>query len=139
MRSSFQLDQTIAIVVGSQYFDLHNCFDFVGYEYQVTEKKARLEWQRGAGDWVSKNLPSKLVLLFEGVTNLAAERRNDEMPFTEDCCLASITFLPPELADNFSAICPNHRSDDEHLSIKFQSGSGVKVWAESVTHQIKSA
>jgi len=138
VKSTFQLDQTIALVVGNAYYDLHNCFDFVGFEYRPTEKKVRLEWQRGAGDWVAKDLPTKLVLIFEGVANFAARRRDDEMPFTEDSCLASITFLPPELSDNFAALCPDHRSDDEHLSIEFQSGASIKIWAESVAHEIQT-
>lgn len=136
MRSNFQLDQTIAIVAEDTYYDLHNCFDFVGFEYRPTEKKARMEWRRGTGAWVSGDLPIKLVLSFTDVTNFASHRRDDEMPFTEDSCVASVTFLPSELANNFEAICPGHRSDDEHLSLRFQSGSGIKVWAESVKIEV---
>lgn len=139
MLSTFTLDQTIAIVAGEAYYDLHNCFDFVGFEYRSSEKKARLEWQRGAGDWVSQELPKKLVLCFSGVVNITVQRRNDEMPFTEDSCLESITFLPPALSDNFGAVCSGGRFDDEHLSIEFRSGSGVKIWADSVTHEIEPA
>jgi len=136
VRSTFQIDQTIAIVIGDLYLDLHNSFDFIGYEYKSSEKIARLEWRRGDGNWISKELPEKLILSFKGVTNFAAQRRDGAMPFTEDNCLANITFLPAGLEDNFAAICPGHRSDDEHLSFAFQSGAGVKVWAESVSHEI---
>jgi hypothetical protein len=139
VRTSFQLDQTIAVVADGAYFDLHNCFDFVGFEYRATEKKARLEWKRDTGDWVAKGLPKKLILSFDGVTNFAAKKRDDEMPFTEDSCLASITFLPPELSGHFDAVYPGKRFKDEHLSIEFQSGSGFKIWAESATHEIEPA
>ena len=139
MKTTFQLDQITALVVGDAYYDLHNCFDFVGVEYRPTEKKARLEWQCGEGNWEAKNLPMKLILLFEGVTNYAAQRRDASMPFSEDSCVASITFLPPGLNDHFEAVCPAFRCDDEHLSIMFQSGSGIKIWAEQVTHAIELA
>jgi hypothetical protein len=66
------------------------------------------------------------------VLNFAAKKRDDEMPFTEDDCVASISFLPRELSEEFDAICPDHRSAGEHMSICFQSGSCVKIWAESV-------
>jgi hypothetical protein len=136
MRSNFELSQMITIVVGDLYLDLHNCFDFVGCEYRATEKKAWLKWQRGAGDWVAKDLPKKLTMSFEGVSNFAAQRRDDAMPFSEDNCVSSITFLPHELGDDFEAICPGHRSADEHLSIGFQSDAAIKIWAESVRLEI---
>jgi hypothetical protein len=105
MRSTFHLDDVIALVAGTAYFDLHNNFDFVGYEYRPTEKKARFDWVRSDGDWVPEGLPARLALLFEGVSNFAAKRRDDEMPFTEDDCLSSISFLP----QNFSGTESVHR------------------------------
>lgn len=135
MRSTFELDDTIALSVGAAYYDLHNDFDFVGYEYRPTERKARFDWMRSDGDWVAEGLPARISLAFDGVSNFAAKRRDDEMPFTEDDCVASISFLPKELAEEFEAICPGHRSEDEHMGICFQSGSSVKIWAESVRHE----
>ena len=139
MHASFQLDQDISIVADEKYYDLHNCFDFVGYEHRPTEKKLRLEWLRSTGEWAPKDLPASIVLFFEGVTNFAVQRRDEKMPFTEDTCVASISFLPPELCDRYNAICPGHRSEDEHLSICFQSGARMKIWAGSVTHQTNTA
>ena len=139
MRTSFTLDQEIAIVAGGSYFDLHNNFDFVGFEYCPTERCARLQWARGEGDWVSRDLPKSLTLRFHGVSNFAVRRRDHDLPFTEDSCVASIGFLPPEFSEDYAAICPDYRSDDEHLSIQFQSGLGVKLWAETATHEIDPA
>ena len=136
MQSTFQLDQSIAISADGMYCDLHNCYDFVGFEYRATEKKARFEWKRGDGDWIAAESPKRLFLSFDGVANFAVLKRDDEMPFTEDSCVASITFLPPELSDHFDAICPGERFENEHLSINFQSGSAIKIWAASVTHEI---
>ena len=136
MRASFQLDENIAIVVHQSYFDLHNCFDFIGYEYHVADRKVRLEWKRAAGDWVAKELPQRLVLSFEGVTKIATKRRDVALPCSEDRCVASIAFLPPALSENYSITAPGYRSEEEHFSIEFQSGSGIKVWAESVTLEV---
>ena len=139
MRSSFQLDQGVSVIADGKYYDLHNCFDFVGYEHRPAEKKLRLEWLRSPGEWVSADIPVGLVLFFEGVTNFAVQKRDGDMPFTEDNCVSNISFLPPELSDRYDAMCPDHRSHDEHLSLSFQSGASMKIWAESVTHQSKSA
>ena len=136
MRSTFELDDTIAIVADTAYFDLHNNFDFIGYEYRPAERNARFDWVRSDVDWVPDGLPQGLSLLFEGVSNFAAKRRDDEMPFTEDECLSTISFLPQELAGDFEAVLPGFRSEGEHMSLSFQSGSCVKIWAESVRHEM---
>ena len=138
MRSTFELEQSIAIVSGPAYFDLHNCYDFVGYEYRPTERTLRFKWERSIGPWVPEDSPTSLSLLFEGVSNFAAKKRDDEMPFSEDDCVSDISFLPRELSDQFDAICLEHRSEDEHMLICFQSGASVKIWAESVTHEIQN-
>jgi len=136
MITSFQIDRTIAITADNVCFDLHNNFDFIGFESSTAERKAWLRWARGEGDWVSKNLAKRFSLVFTGVSNFSVRTRDVAMPFSEDTCVASIAFAPPELTDNFTAICPEYRSRDEHLSVLFQSGAGVKVWAESVTHEV---
>ncbi len=134
MQSTFLLDLSIAVVVDDLYFDLHNDFDFTGFEYRVLERKARFEWQ-GTSRLVSE-LPARLTLTFEEVASLVVHRRDDEMPFTEDDCLHCMSYLPPELASIFDIACPDHRSDDEHFSFCFQAGAGIKVWAKSVWHQV---
>jgi hypothetical protein len=136
MRSTFEIDQMIAIVAGGAYYDLHNCFDFVRFDYAPTRREVRLEWQRSHGAGIPQDAPERFVLRFEGVQDVAIQRRDRDMPFTEDSCVASVTFLPPDLEDRFDAICPEYRSADEHFSIEFQSGLGIKIWAESVIHEI---
>jgi hypothetical protein len=69
------------------------------------------------------------------VSNGAVRQRDDEMPFAEDNCLASITFLPESLNEDFDAICFGDRFPNEHMSLTFQSGAGIKIWAECVHHE----
>jgi hypothetical protein len=137
MRANFQIQQNIALVVDGNYYDLHNNFDFIGFEYRPTEKVARLEWRRGEGNWIPKNAPAKIILVFSDVTNLAVKRRDDKTPFSEDSCLENITFTPPDSEDQYDVIFPEYRSDDEHLSFGFMSGAGLKIWAKDVTAEIK--
>lgn len=135
MRSTFDLDGSIALLADAKYLDLHNCFDFVGYEYCPTERFMQLRWNRGTGEWISADLPQGLTLTFVQVSNVAVHQRDDEKPFTEDNCVSHITFLPPALNEEFGAVCPGERFPDEHMSLTFQSGAGIKIWAESVHHE----
>jgi hypothetical protein len=135
MRSTFQVDGTVAIEFGEFNFDLHNDFDFVGYEYRPTERKARFDWARSDCSWVPEGLPVRLSMVFDGVSNFTVQKRDDLMPFTEDDCVSRMSFLPPAFDSDSEAVCVGYCSDDEHLSICFQSGSCVKIWAESVRHE----
>ena len=135
MRATFDLEMSITLVAGDKYLDLHNCFDFVGYEYRPTERFMQLRWNRGTGEWISAELPKGLTLTFLQVSNVAVRQRDDDMPFTEDNCLSSISFLPTALKDEFGAVCFGERFPDEHMSLKFQSGAGIKIWAERVHHE----
>ena len=94
MDATFTLKSTIALVVGDKYLDLHNDFHFTSYEYRPSEQIMWLQWRRGTGEWVSKELPTGIILTFSQVTNVAVRCRDDQMPFTEDSCLASINLLP---------------------------------------------
>lgn len=136
MESTFQLDAGIILIVGGSRYDLHNCFYFVSFEYMPLSRKVRLDWKRSERVVIANDVPGRLSLLANGVTGVALRRRNPEMPFTEDRCIASISFLPRDLDDQFDAICPGFRSADEHLSIAFQSGAAIKIWAERVAHEV---
>jgi hypothetical protein len=138
VRTGFQIEQTIVLVADGLQLDLHNCYDFEGYEHRPSARTARFEWHRISEDRVSKELPARIILIFEGVTNLTVRKRDDEMPFTEDACLAGLNFLPPDLIDEFDAFLPAYRSADEHATLSFQSGAAIKVWADSISHEFHS-
>jgi hypothetical protein len=135
VHTTFQVSQSIVLVADGLHLDLHNCYDFESYHHSPSARTTRFAWQRATGDGVPEGLPSRITLTFEGVTNLAVRRRDDEMPFTEDGCLSGFNFLPSRLMDEFDAFLPGDRSDDEHASLSFQSGAAIKVWAERIRHE----
>lgn len=138
MLTTFQITE-IELIADGVIYDLHNNFDFIGYEYQSAQKEVWLRWRRGDGKWVPKDTPASLTLRFTGVSNFATRRRDDEMPFSEDTCLANMTFSPPEFADDFDAVFGGFRRPDEHLTLIFQSRAALKIWAENAIHEISQA
>ncbi|MBI2513569.1 MAG: hypothetical protein HYV96_16500 [Opitutae bacterium] len=137
MDCEFAIDQEIAIRSGEQYFDLHNDFDFVGLDYRPAARTAILRWKRGTGSWVPANAPAELVLTFHDVANFAVRRRDDEMPRSEDDCLQSMTFTPPEFVTDFESCFGGYRSPDEHIAFLFQSGAALKVWAQRAILEVR--
>ena len=87
-------------------------------------------WKRGAGKRIQPNLPDVLILEFRSVVRIAACPRDPELPYTEDSCLAFVTFTPPEFGSDFEKEFGEYRNEDEHLTLNFQSSFGLKIWAE---------
>ncbi len=139
MKTTFEIDQTIALISGESYYDLHNCYDFVGFNHLKRERRVICQWTVTQGDWVSDSLPKGLSLTFNGVKRLKEKERDPKMPKTEDLCLSSISFSPPDFENNYDDICPEYRSDEEHMSLTFESGACLKIWADSVSHEIRNA
>lgn len=129
---TFDSSNEIGLDGKHRYIDLHNCFDWQSINYFSEERRVKMSWIRSTGDWVQAGLPPTLELDFRGVSGFAACPRDSELPFTEDSCLSSVTFSPPEYASDFESNFEGYRSDSEHITFLFQSGFGVKIWAEEV-------
>jgi hypothetical protein len=122
----------IALEQGEAYFDLHNCFSFVGLEYCTSTRELTLKWAKAEGSWVSVSPPAKLKILLKGVYLFKVQERDSTLPFTEDDCLSSIGFIWNDLTNEmggFFSHIPNERC--AHLSLAFMSGFSIKVGAES--------
>lgn len=95
--SNFALDEDlIAIEVGGLYLDLHNNFDFTGYSKEGTT--VELKWKVTTGDWVPAEIPTELMLKFEGVSyleargNLADATQLNEMGFFENSTQGNVEY-----------------------------------------------
>jgi hypothetical protein len=131
---NFTFDSSIELGCDGKhrYLDLHNCYDWQGFSYFSEERRIEMSWIRSNEPWVHEDLPGSLVLEFRDVSSLATRPRDSELPYTEDSCLASVTFTPPEYASNFDSEFPDYRDESEHLTFCFQSDFGLKIWASEV-------
>ena len=122
----------IALERGTEYFDLHNNFDFRALTYHPTERTLELLWHRSKGDWVKPTDPPELLLAFEGVYLFKAHERDPELPFTEDDCLDSIGFIWDDMLAEMHGYTSNQpKAGCSHLNATFVSGFSIKVGAES--------
>jgi hypothetical protein len=125
-------EDTIGIECGGKYFDMHNCFDFKGLEYDVIARRLILNWKKGEGKWVEENLPKEVGLEFQEVYLFKAKERDPSIPFTEDDCVESMSFIHNDLIDEMNGILTNIPSGEvNHLIISFMSGFSMKIAAKS--------
>lgn len=117
-----RIDKGIEIIKGNDFYDLHNVCEFVHFSYNVILKEVILEWK-----YINReDLPLKLTLTFQNVTNFSVSERDDELPFSEDTCLSCLY-----INDEDAGVMGNN------AELEFQSGMELKVKAESVAFNIE--
>ena len=107
---NFTFDSSIELGFGGRerWLDLHNCFDWRSLDYVSEKRCIKLTWLRASGEWIESSLPEII----------------------EDSCLAFVTFTPPEFSSDFECEFGGYRNEAEHLTLRFQSSFGLKIWAE---------
>ncbi|MCJ8313214.1 MAG: hypothetical protein MJK11_09625 [Pseudomonadales bacterium] len=137
---NFELaDDFIAIDYNGEYLDLHNNYDFYGFEYITSKRKLIFTWNRSNKEWVSKTSPNQIVLEFNGVSLFKCKERDGETPFSEDDCLSSIGFIGNDLIDEIEGFSQSKPTIGcEHLNLSFESGFAVKIEALDVVCNTKS-
>ena len=76
----------------SERFDLHNCFDFTGFAYDVSGRTLSLRWI--PNEYAQAGEQRRILVEFHGVSDFSCEPRDSAMPFTEDICLSSVWCEP---------------------------------------------
>ena len=51
---NFDITDNIILNYEGRAIDLHNNFDFVGFDYNVAERQVKLSWKKSSGHWVDK-------------------------------------------------------------------------------------
>jgi hypothetical protein len=130
---NFQVESSIYLQQDGRDFDLHGDYGFVAFSYSVAERVAELSWRLDTGDRISSDMPARLLLSCRGITHLSATGRDPEMPFTEDDCLAELSFgLADGSFDGFVASSASETFDPSwHWLFSFMSGFTLRVAGES--------
>ena len=133
MKRNYEIVDGIYLVQGSYELDLHNNFDFKGFDYSVEKRELVLSWQRSQGDWVSTDTPQALTIEFREVSEFRFMPRDSEVPFTEDDCINSFGYWADEdWAEGVIMVEPNQTAEPQWLTaIDFMSGAVLAVQANS--------
>ena len=54
MKVNFDIKDNHAIEIAGRHIDLHNNFDFVGFDYNIADREIKLLWKKASGEWVDK-------------------------------------------------------------------------------------
>lgn len=132
MKVNFKIEDNIALAFAGRLIDLHNVFDFTGFDYRVAEKELTLTWQKfeeyGASvEFSHVRLKHKAVSFFK-VTE------QDENTFPgDDQSLAEISYVPStarNINDVFFVRAVPEESDD--IIYTYNNGQVVRVHCEEI-------
>ncbi|MGI1677657.1 MAG: hypothetical protein K6L75_02920 [Cellvibrionaceae bacterium] len=140
MNRNYEIVEGIYLVQGENELDLHNNFNFTGFDYSITERKLEVYWVRSEGDWVSRTTPRSVKLTFSQVSELRFMPREQGIPFSEDDCINSIGYwVDEDWAEGVIMAEPNQEIEPQWLTaIDFMSGAVLAVQAERADAEIKA-
>jgi len=93
--------------IGGVEIDLHNCYQFTGFHYDVALRQLIVDWRVDTGDWIADGLPAKLALKFFEVDFLQVTKKEAREFRHDDKTLDIIGFASLDM-----------RSDDESFMQK---------------------
>ncbi len=133
MKVNFDITDNYALNFQGRHIDLHNNFDFVGFDYNVLEREIKLNWKKSSGDWVDINELSNLVLTHKTVTFLKVIDQDEESNYEDDSCLGEITFFPSTAREINNSIVPQSKPNDgDDILYFFENGQRIRIHCEQV-------
>jgi hypothetical protein len=133
MKVNFDIKDNHAIEIVGRLIDLHNNFDFVGFDYNVADREIKLNWKKSSGDWVDKNEFSSLVLTHKGVTFFKVIEQDEKSNYEDDSCLGEITFFPSIAREINDSIVPQPKPNDgDDILYFFENGQQIRIHCKEI-------
>lgn len=131
--TNFNIDtDQIALIYNGQYLDVHNNYEFRGFNFDIHSKQLHLTWTRSHEKWASEKMCG-FRLVFKNVSFLKVRERDAELSFKEDTCMSFIGFLSQDMRDDFDSFTePKSVTNDDDLNVNFQSDQAFKINCELV-------
>ena len=117
----------IYLEADGERFDLHNCFDFVGFTYDVSARQFSLRWC--PNEYAPAGERRCILVEFRDVIHLSIEPRDPAIPFTEDDCLSFIGYASPG-SEVGEAMMPEQPTPEMHLVFCFISQMRLRIYAD---------
>ena len=133
MTTNFKLIENYALKFNDRLIDVHNNFDFVGFEYIIKESQLKMFYRKSSGDWVDKEELEQLVLIHNMVNNLVIKNQseNPEDSTTEITFYQNNEFRKPEEVTLREK--PNENDDIFYI---FESGKVIQIGCSEILLEI---
>jgi hypothetical protein len=133
MQRNFSIASTVDLICGGRSYDLHNDFDAIKIEHDLSKNSLTLWWKASKASMNSQGLASVHFALLQ---SLNLKGIDEEMPRKEDRRLSFMGFLRPD-DESMDAFLPEEMArDGYHMIFCFEGGMAVKVYASSAEFSV---
>ena len=130
-------DDFISVVKDGSYLDLHNNFDFVGYNYAVANNEFQIIFNKASEDWASDVKVENLIFKFAGVLFLKIKGNDSTEDPDDEKCLSDIGFCAADLRNDMEFfLATNEFGDSYDLIFVFQTGQAIKIHSQEVLIEV---
>ena len=125
-----------------RYFDLHNNFNFVSFNYLFSKRYFEISWNRSQGDWIWETDPKQLRIEFTNVTILRIKEldQNEDVLMkyqSDDLTLSIIGFTSKDDYEFHGYLADvNSKNENYPMAIQTQNGQGFIIYSESAVLKI---
>jgi len=133
--NNFQIQNGIYFLTDDVELDIHNCYDFKKFEYNIEHRTVTLQWS--SNKYAKANDPEELLLTMTGISVFEVHPRNSSIPFTEDDCLNSFGYDSDEDWADGQFWIDKAPEPDWYWSFLFQSEMEILVKGDYASLKIK--
>lgn len=114
--------------------DLHNNFDFIAADTEISEKQIKLHFTKSKGDWAAHTMYENLYFIADNYNFLKQLSPNPEFMAADDFCLAGITFFDADYrAEDYGLMERAMPDNDDDIIFSFESERVIRINCERVT------
>ena len=135
MKVNFKIIENYALEFDGCHIDLHNNFDFVGFEYFVSNRKLKLSWAKRKTNLLDENEFNKIVLVHKEITFfiITHTSQDEKLIFEDDKCLSEITFFPSTERDvNNHFLIQEKPNNGDDIIYSFENDQRIRVHCEEI-------
>ncbi len=133
MKVDFEIIDNSALNHKGRHIDLHNNFDFAGFDYNVQNREFNLHWIKNNGEWVHKNELNELAIIHKEVTYLKITDQDDKSNFEDDVCLGEISFFPSTAREINDSIIPQLQPNGgDDILYFFENGQRIRIHCKKI-------
>ena len=114
-----------------EYIDLHNNYDLINFNYRFENRVFEVSWKKSIGNWVRKDSPNNLTLVFSNVSILRIRELDQTLEslneFPEDDKSLSIIGFTDKEDKEFLGYIPNPNLEAENLALTLQTENGQAI------------
>jgi hypothetical protein len=138
MKVNFDIIDNYALNFQGLHIDLHNNFDFVGFDYKVEQRELKLTWNKTNGEWVDIHELSQIILTHTGVDYLKIIEQDEKSILQDDNTLGEISFFPSTSREINDSIIPQEKPNEfDDIIYSFENGQVIRIHCDRVELSVK--